>query len=247
MVYVDCKSYAQEILDKVKATPNKKALWILSMGDNPASESYIKGKLKDCEYCGIPYLHHRATDIRDLWNWIDRGNCRSDVGGIIVQLPLPPEAEGFNFTEQITPSKDVDGLGSKSMFKPCTPEGIMYLLHKELGDLTGMNALVIGRGNLVGKPLAQMLLDADCTVTVAHSKSKLGVKDFFNSDIVVSAIGKPNSLDLNYCYNAEIVVDVGVNRNENGKLCGDCYHFEPTEDDEDGWLPAVTQIGRAHV
>lgn len=242
MVYVDCKSYAQEILDKVKAAPNKKALWILSMGDNPASESYIKGKIKDCEYCGIPYLHYKAKDIRDLWDWIDKGNYNSDVAGIIIPLPLPPEAEGFNLTEQINPAKDVDGLGSKSFYKPCTPEAILYLLRKELGDLTGMTALVMGRGKLVGKPVAQMLLDADCTVTVAHSKSKLYSNLFLHQDIIVSAIGKPKSTDLDYCYNADIVVDAGVSRDANGKLCGDCYNFELTEDGEDGWLPKVTPV-----
>lgn len=239
MVYVDCKSYAQEILDKVKAAPNKKALWILSMGDNPASESYIKGKIKDCEYCGIPYLHYKAKDIRDMWDWIDKGNYDSNVGGIIIPLPLPPEADGFNFTEQINPAKDVDGLGSKSFFKPCTPEAIMYLLRKELGDLTGMNALVIGRGKLVGKPVAQMLLDANCTVTVAHSKTNnlyhLLTRPF---DAIVSAVGKPNSVDLSFCFNTDLVVDCGVSRDVNGKLCGDCYNF----DGEDEYEPKVTPV-----
>jgi methylenetetrahydrofolate dehydrogenase (NADP+)/methenyltetrahydrofolate cyclohydrolase len=128
------------------------------------------------------------------------------------------------YWELISPKKDVDGLTSDSCFQPCTPKGIVYLLEKELGDLTGKSALIIGRSKLVGRPLANMLLDKDCTVTVAHSKSTEWdvTQTLLHTDIVVSAVGKPNFLNLNTCF-SEIVVDVGINRDANGKLCGDCY------------------------
>jgi methylenetetrahydrofolate dehydrogenase (NADP+)/methenyltetrahydrofolate cyclohydrolase len=226
--YIDCKKYAQEILDAVKAIPNKKRLVIISVGDNPASKSYVKGKIKDCEYCGIPYDHFRCSPNidSDMLCWlIHSANENPNVSGIIVQLPLPKGMDEKFYTDQVLITKDVDGFKENSPFKPCTPEGIMYLLRKEVGDLTGKRALVIGRGKLVGEPIARMLLDADCTVTVAHSKTDDLNFELQHADIVVSAVGKPNTVNLDWCYRANIVVDVGVNRDANGKLVGDCYNF----------------------
>ena len=229
MQYIDCKKYAQEILDAVKAIPYKKKLVILTVGDDPASLSYVKGKIKDCEYCGIPYEHiklpNRESSKEELRYHITKNNLVDEVGGIIVQLPLP---EGFDeefYTNLISRDKDVDGFLLNSTFTPCTPEGIMYLLHKELGDLTGKRALVIGRGKLVGRPLAKMLLDADCTVTVAHSKTDDLIWELGNHNIIISAVGKPDIVDLGWCYRADVVIDVGVNRDANGKLVGDCCCF----------------------
>lgn len=224
MKYIDCKKYAQEILDAVKAIPNKKKLVILTVGNDPASQSYVKGKIKDCEYCGIPYQHINCEKDDLAWH-IHCANNDSNVGGIIVQLPLPEGVDEKFYTDMVTRSKDVDGFRENSPFKPCTPEGIMYLLRKELGDLTGKDALVIGRGKLVGEPIAKMLLDANCTVTVAHSKTKDLYNKLHFADIIISAVGKPNTVDLDYCWNADVVIDVGVNRDANGKLCGDCYNF----------------------
>lgn len=229
MKYIDCKKYAQEILDEVKAVPDKKKLVIISVGHNAASESYVKGKIKDCEYCGIPYEHVRAVDDTLAWH-IYEANEDPDVSGIIVQLPLPKGMDEKYYTDMVMITKDVDGFRDNSPFKPCTPEGVMHVLKKELGDLTGKTALVIGRGKLVGEPIAKMLIDADCTVTVAHSKTKnLDMELAWHHDIIISAVGKPNFIDLQHC-NADIVIDVGVNRNENGKLCGDCYNFNDTGD-----------------
>ena len=227
MQRVDCAKYANEILEQVKATPNKKKLAILTVGNNPASASYVKGKIKDCEYCGIPYQHIMIGDTpsagSELFTEINLLNADDSVGGIIVQLPLPNLPESF-YVDQVRIDKDVDGFRENSPFKPCTPEGIMYILEKELGDLTGLNALVIGRGKLVGEPVAKMLLDANCTVTVAHSKTKNLNDLIWRNDIIISAVGKSDFLDLNMC-SAKIVIDVGVNRDEHGKLCGDCYNF----------------------
>lgn len=243
MHYIDCKTYANEILEQVKAAPNKKGLTIITVGHDLASQSYVKGKIKDCEYCGVPYKHIQIEESHfmasELSTHINLNNTDDSVGGIIVQLPLPKELDESQFVNQVRFDKDVDGFVPNSPFKPCTPEGIMYILKKELGDLTGKTALVIGRGKLVGKPIAQMLIDVDCTVTVAHSKTRnlydmLCCQDW---DIVISAVGKPKFIDLQRC-NAEVVIDVGVNRDENGKLCGDCYNFNP----EDGGDMKVTPV-----
>lgn len=229
MKHIDCQKYAQEILDEVKAVPNKKKLTIITVGNNPASQSYVKGKIKDCEYCGIPYDHIEIEDDAhgqgNLLYHINNANIDSDVGGIIVQLPLP---EGYNeelFTNMVYPEKDVDGFLVDSPFKPCTPEGIMHILRKEIGCLEGQRVLVIGRGKLVGKPLAEMLVDADCTVTIAHSKTK-HLKYLLDEpwDVVIAATGIPNLVDLRRC-RASMVIDAGIARNENGKLVGDCCNF----------------------
>lgn len=242
MQYIDCKQYANKILEQVKATPNKKALTILTVGEDPASKSYVKGKIKDCEYCGIPYEHVQCVDDTLAWN-IHKANCNDDVSGIIVQLPLPEWMDEQFYTDQVLVTKDVDGFKHNSPFKPCTPEGIMYILEKELGDLTGKTALVIGRGKLVGEPITKMLIDANCTVTVAHSKTKdlhglLGL----HHDIIITAVGKPNLINLKWC-SADVVIDVGVNRDENGKLCGDCYNFDPDDDSEMRVTPVPGGIG----
>ena len=228
MQYIDCQKYAQEILDEVKAVPDKKKLIIFTAGDNPASASYVKGKIKDCEYCGIPYEHIKVETPEDLEMRIFQKMLVSTTGGIIIQLPLPEGWDEEYFTNLVPSALDVDGFVRDSHFKPCTPEGIVYLLKQELGDLTGKTALVIGRGKLVGEPIVKMLVDEDCTVTIAHSKTKnlhglLGL----HHDIVISAVGKPRLINLQWT-SANIVIDVGVNRDETGKLCGDCYNF--TED-----------------
>lgn len=229
MIYIDCEKYATGILNEVKAVPNKKRLAIISVGHNAASESYIKGKIKDCEYCGIPYEHieiddnDRAGDV--LTYVINDCNANEEIGGIILQLPLPAGMDSKLYTNMIRFDKDVDGFKHNSPFKPCTPEGIMYLLEHELGDLTGKYVVVVGRGELVGKPIAQMLMDANCTVTVAHSKTKHLARYLLKADIVICAAGKPNLIDLSLCWNAQMVVDCGVNRDANGKLVGDCYNF----------------------
>lgn len=230
MKYIDCKRYAQEILDDVKEIPNKKKLVIFTAGEDPASQSYVKGKIRDCEYCGIPYEHIKAKTQEELLVAILDKREDPDVGGLIVQLPLPKGWDEKFFTDLVPPHLDVDGFVHGSHFKPCTPEGIMYLLRKELGDLTGKTALVIGRGKLVGEPLAKMLLDADCTVTVAHSKTKWLYDLFRPSQIIVSAVGKPNTVDLEYCWNADVVIDCGVSRDANGKLVGDCFNFDEIAD-----------------
>lgn len=237
MKTINCKGYAQAILDKVKATPFKKSLWILSMGDNPACRVYAKGKIKDAEYCGIPCINALCHDDESMAAILKAGNKTESVGGIIIQLPLPDGVNEDYYIRSVVASKDVDGFRSDSPFKPCTPEGIMYILHKEVGNISGKTALVIGKGKLVGKPIVDMLLSEGCTVTIAHSKTTNLDELLTRHDIIISAAGKANLVDLKKC-KAQVVVDVGINYDENGKLCGDCYNF----DENDGSDMKVTPV-----
>lgn len=230
MQYIDCKKYAQELLDEVKAVPNKNKLVIFTAGDNPASASYVKGKIKDCEYCGIPYEHIKVENEWELYSEIINKANDEDVGGIIVQLPLPKGWDEEFFTNLVPPEKDVDGFVRDSHFNPCTPEGIMYLLNKEIGDLTGKSVLVIGRGKLVGEPIVKMLVDEDCTVTIAHSKTKDLWYHMRYADIIISATGCIGLVDIAECWNAEVIIDAGVSRGEDGKLHGDCFNCENADD-----------------
>ena len=178
MKYINCEKYANEILNQAKVLTFKKTFAIVSVGDNPASQSYIKGKIKDCEYCGIPYIHKHINVKEEpypkeaLEYTLRALEFDNSISAIILQLPLPDGWDEDYFLSFIPPEKDVDGFSQYSPFKPCTPEGIIYVLKKELGDLTGKTALIVGRGKLVGRPLINMLLEQNCTVTVAHSKSR---------------------------------------------------------------------------
>ena len=231
---VDCKQYAQEILDEVKAQPNKGKLAIVTVGEDPASRVYVHGKMNDCEYCGIPVEHIQIEDGDSAWLDLDAELSRigwdESFSAAILQLPLPcplDEDEDY-FANRIPARIDVDGLSDQSKFLPCTPLGVMYVLHREIGSVEGLNALVIGRSKLVGKPLAKMLLGENATVTVAHSHTAELDKLLPHYDIVVSAVGKPNLVDLKLCHRAQIVVDIGINRGKDGKLCGDCFNFTNT-------------------
>jgi methylenetetrahydrofolate dehydrogenase (NADP+)/methenyltetrahydrofolate cyclohydrolase len=233
MKYIDCEKYAKEILDEVKQVKHTKYFAIVSVGDNPASQSYIKGKIKDCEYCGIPYVHKNinpemeGSKVELEVELLKLGRMK-DVAAIILQLPLPKDWDEEYFSNLIPPEKDVDGLVSNSSFLPCTPEGIVHVLKKELGSLEGKTALIIGRGKLVGRPLFDLLLSENCTVTMAHSKTKdlLSMLLLGGYDIVVVATGRPKLVNLQLLNrNTKIVIDAGVNRVE-GKLCGDCHRFD---------------------
>ena len=224
MIKIDCQKYADEIIEQVKQIPNKqKKLVIFTAGDDPASASYMKGKMKDCERCGIPVKQIQVKDQRELLMEISFANHDNQVGGIIVQLPLP---EGFNEQEAVNAvqfNKDVDGFKQGSPFLPCTPEGILYILDKEVGDLSGKTVLLIGKGKLVGRPLIDLLLDRGCTLTIAHSKTE----DLENlmwlgqHNVTITAVGKPNLVNLSDVW-SDVVIDAGITKNRFGKLCGDC-------------------------
>lgn len=219
---IDCKAYADEILNGITGYGH---LAIISVGDDLASASYIKGKAKDCARVGFTYSHYPfadGVDEADIIETINKLNNHPSVTGIIVQLPLPAGYDADEITRCIAREKDADGFRSDSPFKPCTPEGIVYLLKRELGDLTGKHAVVIGRGKLVGKPLAKMLLDENMTVSVCHSKSsKRDLDDLVETaDAVIVAIGKARAIQL-MVWRYAVVVDCGVNRDDRGTLCGD--------------------------
>jgi methylenetetrahydrofolate dehydrogenase (NADP+)/methenyltetrahydrofolate cyclohydrolase len=223
MIKVDCKKYADEILEQIKVVPNKGKLMIVTTGHDRASQSYVKGKMMDGEKCGIETLAVVVADPESLKNAVECGNEMDDVSGIIVQLPLPDGFCAYESVNLVDIEKDVDGFRDGSPFLPCTPEGIMYILRKEIGDLAGKTALVIGRGKLVGDPVAKLLLDADCTVTVAHSKTKNLKQMLDKYDIIISAAGVPELINLQHC-DCEIIIDVGMGV-KNGKLRGDCFNF----------------------
>ena len=219
---IDCKKYADEILDGITGEGH---LAVISVGSDPASQSYIKGKRKDCERVGFGFTHlNYPEDVseRRIIRAIQSLNSTEDVTGIIVQLPLPDHLDADRICSRIVSEKDVDGFNPDSPFKPCTPEGIVYLMKRELGDLTGKSATIIGRGKLVGKPLMQMLLDENMTVAVCHSKSnyldlhRLAIE----SDAVIVAVGKRRAFGLPVRCDA-LLIDCGVNRGEDGKLYGD--------------------------
>lgn len=229
MIKIDCKKYADEIIEEVKQIPNKtKRLMILTAGDNPASESYMKGKKKDAERCGIECEIVRVKNEDELVSRIFMGNAKDEVGGLIIQLPLPNEFDE-RVVNLVRSKKDVDGFKRDNMFLPCTPEGILHVLDKEIGDLSGKKVLLIGKGKLVGRPLIDLLLDRGCTLTIAHSKtSPLFLELATYHDVVITAVGKANLVDLKYV-KAKVVIDAGITRDANGKLCGDCFNFDPND------------------
>lgn len=220
---IDCKKYANEILDGITGHGH---LAVISVGNDPASMSYIKGKKKDCERVGFRFTHYpfpEDVNLESIVYTINKLNNNDDVTGIIVQLPLPKHLDADAICKCVVPEKDVDGFLPNSPYKPCTPEGIVHIMKKELGCLTGRHAVIIGRGKLVGKPLAKMLLDEDMTVTVCHSKTpKEDIKKLsWHADAIIVAVGKPKALGFACIAEDCVVIDCGVNRDDNGKLCGD--------------------------
>ena len=225
---IDCKAYADEILNSVTGHGH---LAVVSIGNNPASQSYIKGKKKDCERVGFGFTHCAFKDgaIQDeIADCIRSLNENPEITGIILQLPVPESYEAEWLASLIYSSKDVDGLNEISQFSPCTPEGIVYLLKKELGELTGKHAVIIGRGKLVGKPLAKMLLAEDMTVTVCHSKTP--IIDVYNlsadSDAIIVAAGVPEHFSFHMLPAKTVAIDCGIHRKSNGKLCGDVLYAD---------------------
>lgn len=220
---IDCKAYADEILDSVTGFGH---LAVVSIGDDPASQVYIKGKRKDCERVGFKFTHcafKEGDPEEEIASKIATLNRDSDVTGIILQLPVPDGYDANWLAGMIDKSKDVDGLRPDSPFKACTPEGIVYLLKRELGELAGKHAVVIGRGKLVGKPLSKMLLDEDMTVTVCHSKTPLETINelSWQADAIIVAAGCPEYFIFDEIGADTVVIDCGIHRNGNGTLCGD--------------------------
>lgn len=228
------ESIANEVKDiKARGLDREIGLAVIFVGNNPASEVYVRNKIKACEEVGIKsYLVKlpEESTFAEVAETIERLNRDPDVSGMILQLPIPRHLDENALIDLIAPEKDVDGCTSTQKGKlwtgrdsliACTPYGVMKLLDFYNIPLAGKSAVVIGRSNLVGKPMAQLLLDRNCTVTVCHSKT-VNLKEItLSADIVVVAIGKAKFLTGDMVKNGAVVVDVGMDRDEFGKLCGD--------------------------
>ena len=231
------------------------------IGDDPASQVYVRNKKIMCEKVGIQSVEYKfGADIREseLLSLIDSLNRDTRVNGILVQFPIPPHISKQKTINAISPGKDVDGLHPINAGKlmnniecltPCTPQGSMIMINSIVEDTSGMNAVVLGRSNLVGKPMSQLLTNANCTVTQVHSKTK-DIKSFTSqADILVAAIGIPNFVKSDWVKKDAIVIDVGINRVESGqnataktKLVGD-VDFEDVFDKVSAITPVPGGVG----
>lgn len=244
---IDGKKIAQSVLESVKKDAEKlngkgvtSGLAVIMVGNNQASKTYVRNKKMACEKAGIKseeYLLPEDAYEKEILNLIDKLNATKEVSGILVQLPLPPHLDSKTICERISPLKDVDAFTSKNIgdlfkgdakFLPCTPAGILEILKHENINLAGKHCVIIGRSNIVGKPLALLLIQNDATVTVCHSKTKNLEGICKLADIVICAVGKEKFLKKEMVKPGAVVIDVGINRDENGKLCGDA-DFENLE------------------
>lgn len=213
--------------------PNAIGLAVILVGDDPASQVYVRNKIKACDEVGIKSFLCKLpaeSTFDEVAGTIRYLNENPDVSGMILQLPLPKHLDENSLLDLIDPEKDVDGCHyvqkgrlwtGRDSLVACTPSGVMKLLEYYDIPLEGKNAVVIGRSNLVGKPLAQLLLDANCTVTICHSKTQNLAEITSRADIVCVAIGKAKFLTSDMVKNGAVVIDVGMDRDEKGKLCGD--------------------------
>lgn len=237
---IDGKKISTEIKDEtrdkvaeLKAAGKEISLAVVQVGDNPASCVYVRNKKKACEYVGIKSVSHELpeeTTEAELLELIDKLNNDDTINGILVQLPLPAHMDENKVIDAISPYKDVDGFhlmnvgalstGQKG-FISCTPYGIIQLLKRSNIDIAGKHCVVIGRSNIVGKPMSMLLLRENGTVTVVHSKTQNMKEITKQADILVVAIGKPKFVDDTFVKEGAVVIDVGINRDEDNKICGD--------------------------
>jgi len=237
---IDGKAISAQIKDEVKeqvaalaAQGKKVCLAVIQVGNDPASSVYVGNKKKACAYVGIESLAYELaeeTTQEKLLSLIGELNAREDVNGILVQLPLPKHIDEDAVIRAIDPKKDVDGFHPQSVgalcigqpgFVSCTPAGIIQLLKRSGIEIAGKECVVIGRSNIVGKPMSLLLLRENGTVTVAHSRTKDLKEVAKRADILVVAVGKPKMITREYVKEGAVVIDVGIHRNENNKLCGD--------------------------
>lgn len=224
------KTEVDQLISQGKQRPG---LAVILVGENPASQVYVRNKKNACKEAGFndfAYDIPATTSQTDLLSLIDELNARDDVHGILVQLPLPDHIDPETVIERITPSKDVDGFHPYNVGRlatrmtklaPCTPHGVMTMLSKTGIELRGLNAVVVGASNIVGVPMALELLNARATVTVCHSATKDLPKVVSEADLVVVGVGIPEMVKGEWIKPGAIVIDVGINRMEDGSLCGD--------------------------
>ena len=245
MTTLDGKALAQKVKERVRqeaaGLPRRPGLAMVLVGEDPASHVYVRGKSRDCEQCGIygeTYDLPENTTQTQLLALVEELNGREDIDGIIVELPLPAHLDERQVLEAVAPDKDVDCfhpfnagklfVGEKG-FLPCTPAGIMELLEEYHIDPAGKRAVVVGRSNIVGKPVAMLLLMKDATVTICHSRTEGLAEICRQADILVAAVGKRGVLTADMVKEGAVVIDVAMNRDEEGKLCGDLDHATTAE------------------
>ena len=218
------KALKEQFKNRIAAIGDAPKLAIIQVGNVEASNRYIKNKIKDCEEVGIiADVYQYPEDITEHELCENIKFDQEHYDGVIVQLPLPPHIREKVVVAAINPLKDVDGFHPDSPYNPATPGGIMKYLRACEFDLAGKDVVIIGRSNIVGKPLARMMTDADATVTLCHSKSKLS-HHLYGADLIVTAVCKAGFLN---CYPIHVpVIDVGINFDKDGKLCGDCFNTE---------------------
>lgn len=223
----------QSLKQKIAAMPVAPSLAVILVGEDPASHVYVTAKGKDCEEIGIRFaLHHLPEDTaqEDLLALIDRLNADTATNGILVQQPLPSHMDKHTVVSRISPSKDVDCLNPVNMgllatgmasLTSCTPEAVMALLELEGIPLSGKHCVIVGRSDIVGKPLTFMLLAKDATVTVCHSRTRDLPAVCRSADVLVAAVGKQNLITADMLKDGAVVIDVGITRLEGKKICGD--------------------------
>ncbi len=227
------KKVKDEVKQEIETNNLNVCLAVIIVGDNPASRVYVNSKKKDCQEVGIESLEYALpenTTQEELLNLVDRLNNDPNVNGILVQLPLPKHIDENMVIEKISPLKDVDAFHAINVgkimigdydFLPCTPAGCMELIKSTGVEISGKNAVVVGRSNIVGKPMAMLLLHENATVTICHSKTKNLPEICKTADILVAAVGIPNFINKDMVKEGAIVIDVGMNRLPDKKLCGD--------------------------
>lgn len=236
-IRIDGKQISAQIKDELKERVEKEnlevTLAVIQVGNDPASTVYVGNKKKACEYIGIRSLAYELpeeTPEEELLQLIKELNDRDDVNGILVQLPLPAHMDEDKVIQTILPKKDVDGFHPQSVgalsigqpgFVSCTPAGVIQLLKRTGVEINGKECVIVGRSNIVGKPMALLMLRENATVTVCHSHTKDLKEVTKRADILIVAIGKPKFITKEYVKDGAVVIDVGIHRGADGKLCGD--------------------------
>lgn len=242
-----------QVKDEISNLGLEPTLAVIVVGNNPASKVYVRNKKKACEEVGIKSMEcifpESVTEV-ELLQLIDELNESACISGILVQLPLPAHINPEVVIERIAPEKDVDGFTAVNTGKlwlgkydlaPCTALGVIELLDYYNIDIAGKHCVIVGRSNIVGKPMAALMLERNATVTICHSKTKNLSDITRNADILISAVGKPKFITWGMVNDGAVVIDVGINRDENGKLCGD-VDFDRTSNGGEGVADRTSYI-----
>jgi len=239
----------KQVEARVAAGGRQPGLAVVLVGADPASTVYVGKKRQACEQLGMHSTAHELpaeTTQEQLLALVDELNGRDEIDGILVQLPLPDHIDEQTVIDRISPEKDVDGFHPVNMgrltlrlsgLRPCTPHGVMTMLEKTGIDLVGKDAVIIGQSNIVGRPMAMELLNARCTITICHSRTQNLAERVKTADVVVAAVGRPGFVPGDWIKPGAIVIDVGINRLESGKLTGD-VDFEGAKENA-GWITPV--------